>query len=68
MSETDKLLRERLIASGQLRPNTKELEPVQLNPGAVVFRIQSDEEFMALFRSDVAYAVSVLKGYQICLS
>jgi hypothetical protein len=39
VSETDKRLRERLIASGQLRPNTKELDPIQLNPGAVVLRI-----------------------------
>jgi hypothetical protein len=40
VSETDKRLRERLIASGQLRPNTKELDPIQLNPGAVVFRVE----------------------------
>jgi hypothetical protein len=46
VSETDKRLRERLIASGQLRPNTKELDPIQLNPGAVVFRIFDSTTFM----------------------
>jgi hypothetical protein len=42
VSETDKRLRERLIARGQLRPNTKELDPIQLNPGAVVFGLIPD--------------------------
>jgi hypothetical protein len=36
---TDRLLRARLIASGRLRPNTNELDPVQLPPGTVVFRL-----------------------------
>jgi hypothetical protein len=44
VSETDKRLRERLIASGQLRPNTKELDHIQLNPGALVFRIESEKD------------------------
>lgn len=44
MSETDKRLRERLIAAGQLRPNTKELDPIQLNPGAIVFRIEGSDK------------------------
>lgn len=34
----DRLLRERLIAAGLLRPNTRELDPIQLPPGTVVFR------------------------------
>jgi hypothetical protein len=51
VSETDKRLRERLIASGQLRPNTKELEPIQLNPGAIVFRIETNAEFLGRWLS-----------------
>ncbi len=39
---TDKLLRARLIASGRLRPNHQELDPIQLPPGTVVFRIEPE--------------------------
>ncbi len=38
---TDKLMRARLIASGRLRPrNDNELDPIQLPPGTVVYRIE----------------------------
>ncbi len=36
---TDRPLRARLSASGRLRPNHNELDPIQLPPGTVVFRI-----------------------------
>jgi len=37
---TDKLMRARLIASGRLRPrNDNELDPIQLPPRTVVFRL-----------------------------
>ncbi len=39
---TDKLLRARLIASGRLRPNTQELDPVRLPPGTAVFRVEPE--------------------------
>lgn len=35
----DKLLRERLIDQGVIRPWTNELDPIQLPPGTRVFRI-----------------------------
>ncbi len=35
----DTLLRQRYIEAGLIRPNTKELDPIQLNPGAIVFRV-----------------------------
>lgn len=34
-------LRARLIAAGVLRPWAKELLPIQLPPGTVVFRVQA---------------------------
>ncbi len=41
---TDRLLRARLIASGQLRPrNDNELDPIQFPPGTVVYRIEDEE-------------------------
>ncbi len=39
---TDKLLRARLIASGRLRPNHNELDPIQLAKGTVVFRLEPE--------------------------
>ncbi len=39
---TDKLLRARLIASGRLRPNHNELDPIQLRNGPVVFRLEPE--------------------------
>lgn len=39
---TDKLMRARLIASGRLRPNVNELDPIQLPPGTVVYRIEPE--------------------------
>ncbi len=41
-STSDKLLRARLIASGRLRPNHNELDPIQLPKGTVVFRIEPE--------------------------
>lgn len=43
---TDALLRARLIASGRLRPNTNELEPVQLPPGTIVFRVLDSTRYL----------------------
>ena len=42
-------LRARLIAAGLLRPWTKELPPIQLPPGTVVFKLQRTAYETALY-------------------
>ncbi len=58
---TNKLLRSRLIASGQLRPrNDNELDQIQLPPGTVVYRIEPGAVERWAFGPAVAYSSGVM--------